>query len=162
MGWQSIQIVGASACVIFILPQKIQKMAKRTFWYQLTRVVLDKVQRAVKWLCVVCVHGPFDNPHVTCAVSIIIFFICCQCSFTPRYFYSASATSSMHRTACPLLTIYALVQILHLEWPWHYKPLLCPSVAQQYNQPNNLTVNRTSCICHQLGFLLHEQSVAND
>jgi len=25
-GWQSIQIVGASACVIFILLQKIQKM----------------------------------------------------------------------------------------------------------------------------------------
>jgi len=28
MGWQSIRIVGASACVIFILHQKIQKMAK--------------------------------------------------------------------------------------------------------------------------------------
>jgi len=27
-----------------------------------------------------CLHGPFDNLHVTCAVSIIIFFICCQCS----------------------------------------------------------------------------------
>jgi len=27
----------------------------------------------------------FDNPHVTCAVSIIIFFICCQCSFTSRF-----------------------------------------------------------------------------
>ena len=49
MGWQSIQIVGASACVIFILHQKIQKMTKCTFWYQLTRVVPDKVQRAVKW-----------------------------------------------------------------------------------------------------------------
>jgi len=53
-GWQSIQIVVASACVIFILLQKIQKMAKCTFWYRLTRVVPDKVQRAVKWLCVVC------------------------------------------------------------------------------------------------------------
>jgi len=40
----------ASACVIFILHQKIQKMAKGTFWYWLTRVVLDIVQRAVKWL----------------------------------------------------------------------------------------------------------------
>jgi len=49
------QIVGASACVIFILLQKIQKMAKCTFWCRLTRVVLDKVQRAVKWLCCVCV-----------------------------------------------------------------------------------------------------------
>ena len=38
----------ASACVIFILLQKIQKMAKYTFWYRLTRVVPDKVQRAVK------------------------------------------------------------------------------------------------------------------
>ena len=52
MVWQSIRIVGASACVIFVLHQKIQKMAKCTFWYQLTRVVPDKVQRAVKWLCV--------------------------------------------------------------------------------------------------------------
>jgi len=56
MGWQSIRIVGVSACVIFILHQKIQKMAKCTFWYRLARVVSDKVQRAVKWLCVcVCV-----------------------------------------------------------------------------------------------------------
>jgi len=49
-GWQSIQTVGASARVIFILLQKNQKMAKCTFWYRLTRVVPDKVQRAVKWL----------------------------------------------------------------------------------------------------------------
>jgi len=58
-GWQSIQIAGASACVIFILHQKIQKMAKCIFWYQLTHVVPDKVQRAVKWLCVCnCVLVP--------------------------------------------------------------------------------------------------------
>jgi len=42
--------VGASACVIFILHQKIQKMAKCTFWYWLTRVVPDIVQTAIKWL----------------------------------------------------------------------------------------------------------------
>ena len=142
-------------------------MAKCTFWYQLTQVVLDKVLRAVVcvdnrsvnfddavhvcvcmcvWLgsfkslaqctfllflslCVLftllysfhasvdiffkfqyffffsltasttssfnhhvslCLQGSFDNPHVTCAVSIIIFFICCQCSFTSKYFHSAS------------------------------------------------------------------------
>jgi len=29
MGWQSIQTVGASACIMFILHQKIQKMAKK-------------------------------------------------------------------------------------------------------------------------------------
>ena len=52
MRWQSIQIVSVSACVVFILHQKIQKMAKCTFWYQLTRVISVKVQRAVKWLCV--------------------------------------------------------------------------------------------------------------
>jgi len=52
MGWQSIQIVGVSACVIFILLQKIQKMAKCIFWYWLTRVVPDKVHRAVKWFFV--------------------------------------------------------------------------------------------------------------
>ena len=45
MGWQSIQIVGASACVIFILLQKIQKTAKCTFWYWLT----DKMV-----VCIVC------------------------------------------------------------------------------------------------------------
>jgi len=49
-----IQIVGVSACVIFILLQKIQKMAKCIFWYRLTRVAPDKVHRAVKWLCCVC------------------------------------------------------------------------------------------------------------
>jgi len=54
-GWQSIQIVGASACVIFILLQKIQKMTKCTFWYRLSQVVLDTVQRALKWLCCMCV-----------------------------------------------------------------------------------------------------------
>jgi len=48
----NIRIVCVSASVIFILHQKIQKTAKCTFWYQLTRVVPDKVQRAVKWLCV--------------------------------------------------------------------------------------------------------------
>jgi len=58
----ALQIVGVYACVIFILHQKIQKMVKCTFCYQLTWVVLDKVQRAVKWLCVcafvrVCVRN---------------------------------------------------------------------------------------------------------
>jgi len=42
-----------------------------------------------------CLHGPFDNPHVICAVSIIIFFIFCQCSFTLRYFHSASTILSL-------------------------------------------------------------------
>jgi len=48
MGWQSLQIVGASACVIFIFHQKIQKMAKCTFWYWLTQVFPDKIQIAIK------------------------------------------------------------------------------------------------------------------
>ena len=42
-GWQSVRIVGVSACVIFILHQKIQKMTKCAFRYQLTQVVPDKV-----------------------------------------------------------------------------------------------------------------------
>ena len=50
MGWQSIRIVCVSASVIFILHQKIQKMAKCT-----TRVVLDKVQSAVNGCACVCV-----------------------------------------------------------------------------------------------------------
>ena len=36
-----------------------------------------------------------NNPHVTCAVSIIIFFICCQYSFTSVHFHCASATLSL-------------------------------------------------------------------
>jgi len=47
-----VGILFVSACVIFVLHQRIWKMAKCTFWYQLTWVVPDKVQRAVKWLCV--------------------------------------------------------------------------------------------------------------
>ena len=40
-------------CYLHFAPEnEIQKMAKCTFWYQLTRVVPDKVQRAVKWLFV--------------------------------------------------------------------------------------------------------------
>jgi len=69
MGWQSIRIVGASACVIFILHQKIQKMAQCTFWYQLTRVVLDKVHRAIKWLCVVFFSSVSRNVCLTLQVS---------------------------------------------------------------------------------------------
>ena len=39
-----------SACVIFILHQKIPKMAKCTFGYWLIWVVVDEVQKAIKWL----------------------------------------------------------------------------------------------------------------
>jgi len=39
-------------CLCYLhFDHKIQKMAKCIFCYQLTRVVPDKVQRAVKWLC---------------------------------------------------------------------------------------------------------------
>jgi len=67
-GHQLVWIVGASACVIFILLQKIQKVAKCTFWYQLTGVVPDKIKRVVKWLCVcVCLMTVplVCNPAVT-------------------------------------------------------------------------------------------------
>ena len=71
MGWQSIQVVDASACVIFLLLQKIQKMAKCTFWYQITWVVLDKFQKAVEWLYVLYVKdylhasGTFESQIIT-------------------------------------------------------------------------------------------------
>ena len=43
-------------CYLHYTPEN-QKMVKCTFWYQLTRVVLDKIQRAVKWLFVcACVY----------------------------------------------------------------------------------------------------------
>jgi len=79
MGWQSIQIVGASACVIFSLLQKIQKMAKCTFCYRLTRVVPDKVHRAVKLLCVVC--SIYLRMFATFAVLVLLLFLyfhCCR------------------------------------------------------------------------------------
>jgi len=46
-------------CLCYLhLHQKIQKMVKCTFWYQLTRVVPDKVQRAVKMVvCVLCLRA---------------------------------------------------------------------------------------------------------
>jgi len=62
MGWQSIWIVGVSAGVIFILHQKIQKMAKCTF----TRVVPDKVQRDEKMVVCGCSYG---LKYVMCAVN---------------------------------------------------------------------------------------------
>jgi len=46
-------------------------MAKCTSWYQLTRVVPDKVQRAVKWLCVyICVN------RVSLLVSGLLLHLC--------------------------------------------------------------------------------------
>jgi len=53
MGWQFIWIVGTSACVIFILHQTIQKMAKCTFWYQLTRVP-GQIPESCKMVVCVC------------------------------------------------------------------------------------------------------------
>jgi len=51
-GSPSRWLVHLPVTVIFILLQKIQKMVKCTLWYRLTQVVLEKVQRAVKWLYV--------------------------------------------------------------------------------------------------------------
>ena len=55
----SLDGVGSPSGLLVHLPvvssfcsQKIQKMVKCTFWYQFTRVVPYKVQRAIKWLCV--------------------------------------------------------------------------------------------------------------
>jgi len=56
------------------------------FFFFLTALATSSFHHHVS----LCLHGPFDNPHVTCDVSIIIFFICCQCSFTSEYFHSAS------------------------------------------------------------------------
>jgi len=76
MGWQSIQIVGASAYAIFILLQKIQKMVKCTFWYRLTRVVPDKVQRAVKWLCVCVLYVYATVCYLSYKFFFLFFFLC--------------------------------------------------------------------------------------
>jgi len=52
-----VAVHGVSACVIFILQQKIQKMAKYTFWYQLTRVVPDSPESCKMVVCCVCVRA---------------------------------------------------------------------------------------------------------
>ena len=41
-------------------------------------------------------HGPFHFPHMFSAVSIIVFFICCHCSCTPRCCYPFSYSISSH------------------------------------------------------------------
>ena len=58
-------------------------MAKCTFWYRLTRVVPDKVQRAVKWLYVCCmqtVNVLFIIYHMHCLahLSLTLFFFVMQ------------------------------------------------------------------------------------
>jgi len=51
-------------CYLHFAPENPED-GKCNFWYQLTRVVPSKVQRAVKWLCVcVCVCG-HDPPSQT-------------------------------------------------------------------------------------------------
>jgi len=51
-----VEVLVSNLC-INILHQKIKNIVKCNFWYQLTQVVPDKVQRTVKWLYVcVCVH----------------------------------------------------------------------------------------------------------
>jgi len=42
-----------------------------------------------------CLQGPFDIPHMCCAVSIIIFFMLCQCLSASRCFHSSSSTLSL-------------------------------------------------------------------
>ena len=60
-----------------------------------------------------CLHRPMDNTHMSCAVSIIIFFICCQCSFTSRYFHSTSATLPLTKllySSCLFLLAFPYVR----------------------------------------------------
>jgi len=47
-----------------------------------------------------CLQGPFDIPHMCCAVSIIMFFILCQCSFTSACFHSSSSALSLTMLLC--------------------------------------------------------------
>ena len=74
-----------------------------------------------------CLHGPFDNPHVACAVYIIIhvFFTCCQCSFTSRYFHSASATGST--LSLPMLWCSSRFFLIELPCTYSWLKLLMPS-----------------------------------
>jgi len=88
-----------------------------TFFFSLTASATSSFQHHVSlWL-----HGPSDNPHVTCAVSII-FFICCQCSFTSIYFYSASANLSL-----TMLWYSSRLFLLELPYTHSWFKLLTPS-----------------------------------
>jgi len=120
-----------------------------------------------------------------------VFFIGCQCSFTPRYFHSASFTLSL------TMLLYSSHIYSSLSFHTHtlglnflcrlFVALNCMSVTNNlcfsaqssfgngmtltlqnfafvllsHNNIINRTFNRTSSICHQLGFLLHEQSVSD-
>ena len=55
-------------CYLHSAP-KIQKMVKCTFWYRLTWVVPDKVQRAIKWLYVYVVRGRL---YISCVRSSML------------------------------------------------------------------------------------------
>jgi len=60
--------------------------------------------------------------HMTCAVSIFIFFICCQCSCTSRYFRSASAILSL-----TMLWYSSRLFLLELPYMHFWFKLLMPS-----------------------------------
>ena len=63
------------------------------FFFSLTTSATSSFHHHVSlWL-----HVPSDNPHVTCAVSIVIFFICCQCSFASRYYHKDSWKEYMEK-----------------------------------------------------------------
>jgi len=128
----------------------------------------------------------------TCALSIIIFFICCQCSFTSNYFHSASSVLSLtmrwyssrvfsflsfHTHALGSNFLHHLYVVLnhmsitknlcfgtHASFGMVFTLHIMNLcfVLLSHNNIINRTFNGTSCICQQLRFLLHEQCFAND
>jgi len=56
-------------------------------------LLLKQPSHSTTMFCYVCIDLLII--HMSCTVYIIIFFICCQCSFTSRCFHSASSTLSL-------------------------------------------------------------------
>ena len=119
--------------------------------------------------------------HILCCFRHYI-FICCQCLFTSRYFHCATSTVLLYSShlflletctlglnfLCHLFVILSCMSITNnLCFGTHSSfgmTLILRTLALSPCRTIivNHTLNRTSYVCHQLGFLLHGHCVADD
>jgi len=93
-------------------------MAKCTFWYQLTRVVPDKVQRAAKWLCVcvsVCVRVYTSISVLQGTMSLLAHTISTSVFHISHLVLSLSLSSHSNiKLSYPFCHLFLQCYILHL------------------------------------------------
>ena len=117
------------------------------------------------------------------------FFIFCQCSFISRYFHSSSTTLSLtmllyslhvcsslsfhtHILGSNFLRLFCCVKPhvrsnnlcfgTHASFGMILRLRTLDLIPLPYNNIVNCTFGRTSYICHQLRFLLHDKCIADD